>query len=479
MGDKTFHGILKNISILYLGEVISQIMTFFLVVYISRALGDEGLGKYSFIFTFSSLFFLFSDLGLQTLVAKDLSKKRSNVKFHLTNTHTLKLALNIASSLICIISIFFSGMGAEIIKLLVLATIAMNFYYSAGIIRAVFQAYQRMEYETIAKFFERLVALAIGVFLLTSGYGIFELAVALVISNVVYYAMIHIYMARKILKPGIDFNVNSWKKSILSAFPYWLTIIFINIYFRIDTVMLGFMRGFAETGWYNAAYKIIDVLTRVPMLFIMAVFPVLARLTFSSRKKAEKVYEKSFYYLLVLGVPIVTGLFILSGKIIDFVYGSGFANSVIAMKVLSFALIFIFVNYHMGYLLNSIDRQKLFTLTTGMTTLFNIVLNLIVIPKYGFVGAAASTVASEVLNFGMLYYFTSKYGFYVSLARVLWKPLVADAVMVLAVLVFYNVNLFALVFIGAASYIASLLIINGVREEEKALMADFARKLGK
>ena len=66
----------------------------------------------------------------------------------------------------------------------------------------------------------------------------------------------------------------------------------------------------------------------------------------------------------------------------------------------------VFVNYLMGYLLNAIDKQRLFTLTVALTTMLNIALNLALIPKYSFAGAAYATLISEIVSFVMLYYFT-------------------------------------------------------------------------
>ncbi len=86
--------IIKNISFLYNGEIINQILTLILIVFISRELGDVGLGMYSFAFSFASIFLLLADFGLPTLITKDIAKNRKLTQQHLSSTLTLKFFLN-------------------------------------------------------------------------------------------------------------------------------------------------------------------------------------------------------------------------------------------------------------------------------------------------------------------------------------------------------------------------------------------------
>ena len=174
------------------------------------------------------------------------------------------------------------------------------------------------------------------------------------------------------------------------------------------------------------------------------------------------LYERSFYYMIVLAIPIVTGLFILSKKIILLVYGSQFSNSAIALQILGFSLFFTALNFLMGYLLNSIDKQKLFTITTGISTGVNIILNLMLIPSYGYKGAGFATVISEIINFSMLYYFTSKNKFSINILGLLIKPLIADMIMVLALYYLIGLNVIILAIIGAVIYFAVMFLIKGL-----------------
>jgi O-antigen/teichoic acid export membrane protein len=468
--------IVKNLGFLYNGEIISQLLTLVLIIVISRQLGDVGLGKYSFAFSFAALFLLLADFGLPTLITKEVAKNKSLAKDHLSKTLTLKFILNALTLLITLIVIFISRKDFETILLVLLAGIAMFFYNFGGIFRSIVQAYESMKYEVISKAIERTIAAAVGIYLLLNGYGIVSLFLTLIISNFVYSIILYFFVSRKISKTGISFDTGYWKQTVKKSFPFWLTLIFISFYARIDTVMLGFMTDYATTGWYNAAYRIIDVFIRILFLPIIAIFPALSKFHGVSLSKTKLLYEKSFYYMLVLSVPIVTGLIFLSQKIILTIYGNQFINSVIALQILGFALFFTSMNFLMGYLLNSIDKQKLFTITTGTATVVNILLNLILIPLYSYIGAAIATVVSEILNFGMLYYFTKKSNFSINILKLITKPLIAGIIMLIGLYYLTGLSIIILPIIGAIIYFSVLFIIKGLGKEEIDLVKSFISK---
>ena len=467
--------IVKNIGFLFNGEVIGQLLTLALVIAVSRKLGDVGLGKYSFAFSFASIFLFLADFGLPTLITKDVAKNKKLAKGHLTKTYTLKMVLNILTLIITLAAIVISKKDNETVLLVMLAAIAMFFYNFGGVFRSIFQAYEIMKFEVISKITERIIAAGIGIFLLLKGYGIFALFWALVLSNVVYYTLLHIFNSKKITQTGINFDMVYWKKVIKDSFPFWLTLIFVSFYVRIDTVMLGFMKDYAVTGWYNAAYRIIDVCVRMLFLPIIAVFPAFSKFHSVSLEKIKLLYEKSFYYMLVFSIPLVAGLVILAQKIILTIYGSQFVNSIIALQILGFALFFTSLNYLMGYLLNSIEKGKIFTITTGISTALNITLNFILIPRYSYIGAGFATVASELVNFSMLYYFTRKSNFKLNILRLILKPLTAALAM--SVSIFYlksYANIAVLAVAGASIYFAVLLLIRGIGKEEIGLVKSFS-----
>jgi len=458
--------IAKNFALLYVGEIIGQILSFFLVIAIAHYFGDMGLGKYSFSFSFVTLFLIIADMGLPTLITKQIAKDKKFTHHHLTKTFTLKFLLNIATLIITIVVIYITRRDYETILFVALAAVAMFFFNLAGIYRSVFQAYEIMKYEAYLKIVERAIATIIAIFLFYKGYGLIALFLILIFSNAIYYFSIFVIAKTKIASTSLSIDLQFWKKNLKEAMPFWITIFFITFYFKIDTIMLTFMKGFEATGWYSAALKIVEVITRVPFLLNVALFPALSRLNTLSYSKTKLLYEKSFYYMVLLALPVVTGLTLLADRIILYFYSQEFVNSIIALQILSASLIFVFVNYLMGYLLNAINKEKLFTLSISITTIINVILNFILIPKYSYAGAAFATLICEVINFGILYYFTLDNNFKIDLAKTFYKPFLANLVVLGLILYLKHLHLILIVILCAVGYFAALFLIKGVGKEE-------------
>ncbi len=465
--------IVKNTGILVFGEVLSRVFSFFLIIFIARHLGNVGLGQYSFLFAFVGVFSVISDLGTTVYMTREIARNKSLTKEYLGKIFVLKLLASGLSVLIPLIFIIFTNQPGYI-KLGILVTcIAMFFNYMAFPFRAVVNAYELQVYQSIYSFVERTIAFGLGVIVLSRGYGLIGLVIALVASNSISWIVLYALVSKNIstLKPRMDFKfINSILKQSL---PFWFTTIFMSIYFKIDTIMLSFMTGYAATGWYNASYKIIDTLSFLPFVVITAVFPAMSKFYKQNTVLLKVLYEKSFYYLTVLALPLGIGATLLADRIIFFVYKQGFENSVMVLQILIWALVLVFVNYVMGYLLNSIEKQKLFTVSTGLCALLNIILNLFLIPLYGFIGASIATVITELFNFIMLYYFTSKNGFGINILKTLIKPAIGTAIMGIFVFYFSWLHLLLLIPLSILLYFLLLFLIGGIQEDDKRLLLSF------
>ena len=465
--------LVKNTIILIFGEVLSRAMSLILIVLIARYLGEIGLGKYSFVFAFVGVFSMLSDFGANVYMNKELSRDTSLAKEYLGKIFVFKLIIGAVAALLPVIVIIFTNQSSEIKIGVLLAAMGMFMYYIAFPFRAVVNAFEIQSYQSLYVISERIIAFVLGAFVLYNGYGLLALLIVLALSNTSSWFILYSLVSKKLVKLQPKFDFKFIKSFLKKSLPFWLTAVFITIYFKIDIVMLSFLKDYAAVGWYNASYKIIDTLSFIPFVIITVVFPIMSKFYKKNEKMLSILYEKSFYYLILLALPLGIGITLLANKIILFVYKQNFVNSIIALQILIWALVFIFVNYLMGYLLNSIEKQKLFTYTTGISAILNIILNLILIPLYSFIGASIATVATELFNFILLFYFTSKNGFHLNLFKILIKPLVASILMGIFVVYLNKLHLLVLVPLSIIFYFIILFLIGGIKEEDKKLLFSF------
>ena len=467
--------IAKNIGALFISDTIGSILSFLLVVFIARYLGDVGLGKYSFAFAFVGLFMALSDLGTEKFVVREIAKDKSKIEKYSKNFIALKLILGIITLILPGIIILFLNEPADVIKIVWLASTAMFFNYFGWAFSALLQAYEKMEYDAIGKLVERVVAFSLGLLVLLKGYGLIVLIFVLILSQLAAFIVKYAITSKKIVKVSYEIDFKFWIKLLKKSLPFLLTTIFMMVYFGISTVMLTFIKDYAVTGWYNAAYKLVDGLKFLPYIIITAVFPAMSKLHVENKKFLLLLYKKSFYYLFSLALPLGIGTMLLADRIILLVYKQGFINSIPALQILIWAEVFVFINYLMGFLLNSINKAKLFTFSTGICVLISIMLNFILISLYSYKGAAFATVATEVINFGLLFYFTAKNGYRLPLAGLLYKPVIAGLVMGVFIIYLSGLHILLLVSIAAAIYFAALYFMKGIEKEEIELVKGIFR----
>src|SRR3989338_7316110 len=303
--------IVKNTGILFSGEIISRVLSFFLIIIIARYLGEVGLGKYSFVFAFVGIFSLLSDFGTTILMTREISRNASLAKKYLGKIFVFKLVIGLVATLLSVIVIIFTSQSLEIKTGVLLAAIAMLTYYLAFPFKAVVNAFEMQSYQSLHILSERVIAFILGFFVLYKGYGLTALLIVLVLSNASSWFIIYKLVSKNIVKlqPKLDFPFI--KSFLKKSFPFWFTTIFMTIYFKIDTVMLSFMKGYGVTGWYNASYKVIDALSFIPFVVITAIFPAMSKFYKKSNNLLYILYEKSFYYLALLAIPLGIGMTLL------------------------------------------------------------------------------------------------------------------------------------------------------------------------
>jgi O-antigen/teichoic acid export membrane protein len=231
------------------------------------------------------------------------------------------------------------------------------------------------------------------------------------------------------------------------------------------------MKGNEIVGWYNAAYRLVIVLLFIPTAYVMAIFPVMSNLYKLSGKSLGFSYERSIKYMLIISIPIATGITLLSNRVILLIYGVEYIPSTMALQILIWTIIFIFINYVSGNFLESINRQASVAKVTGIGAIINIVLNLLMIPKFSYIGASIATVATEFIVLLILAYTLSKtkYAIKVSSLKDALKVIISSLVIVIIIKYYSNINLILLIFTCAFAY-CCMLYITKVFDKKDMLM---------
>lgn len=465
----------KNTAAIMLSQLFSRISSFVLIVCIARYLNDVGLGRYAFALSFTGLFVVLSEIGLRELLIREVARKREAGKKFLNNAIGIKIVFSLlAFGLMCVVINLFHYPQETTFAVYIIG-ISVIFNSVARLINSLFCAYERMEYESISVVVERIVSSGLGVWLLVMGRGLREVALALLIGSF-FNVMISLYLtSRKITKLSVEMDWGFWKRLLKDALPFGIVYIFVIIYFQIDTVMLSLMKGDAIVGWYNAAYKLIFALQIIPVAFVSALFPIISRFFVSSKDSLKIAFERSFKYLFIIGFPLAVGTTLLGEKIILSIYGKEFLPSVASLKILIWVATIMFLTYLFGNVLGSIDKQITLVKVAGLNALVNILMNLLLIPKFSHIGASIATFVTECVGFMLYFIFLSKYLHRLPLAKLTFKPIAAGILMGIFILTFGDMSWLLLASLSAVLYFLALFLLKTLNREEVLL---FKKALG-
>lgn len=454
----TIQRIAKNIGVLFGAQVIGYILAFLYTIYIARFLGADGFGILSFALSFTAILGILADLGLSTLLVRELARDKSLTNKYIGNITLMKL----------ILAVFTFGMMALIINLLNYPPQIIQVVYFIGLsvilssfsqmFYSVFQAYEKMEYQSIGNVLNNLL-IFVGIFLgIALGFDVVEFSVVYLISSIIILIYSIIICLLKFAPPSIKIEPSFWKLIVIPAIPLSLVALSSTIYFRVDSVLLSLIQGESAVGWYNAAYKLIELLLFVPSVYTVAIFPVLSNFYSSSKKNLELIYAKSYKYLFIVGIPIATTITVLAPEIILLLYQSGFAESILTLQILIWSIPLMFLSYTNAWIFISINKQNLLLKLTFVLMIANIILNLILIPQFSFIGAALATVITTLFSFPIEFYFLSKFICKIEIGKIMIKPVVASAISGLIIFKL-NSGLFLSVIIAIISYFVILILL--------------------
>ena len=470
----TARRITANFASLATAEITSKIVQALIFIYLARFLGKNDFGIFSFSISFSLIFMILADFGMGTLFVREISRKKEQAsKFF---SHGLAIKAVLAAISLALGYTFLNIMGypqrTVYVACIMLMFAALQSFTELHF--SIFRAFEKMNYEMLLKIVRILSIAGLVLYLTKNGHGIIAASLVFPLTEFIILIFAFIIVNAKFAKvdPRLDFE---FSKSILKeSYILFFSLLFATLYLYVDVVMLSKMRTNAEVGIYSAASNIIIALIFVPLMYANSIYPTISRFYITSKKSLAWVYEKSFKYMFVLGCPIAAGLFILADKIINFLYGQQYAQSAAVLMVWSGYILLKFLNPVSGYTLLATDQQHKRLAGHGAAAAINIMLNFILIPAYGIIGAAFATLITEIIFTAIYCSFMAKFGInFKFLKKFSYKVIIA--VLAMAVTLSYIGNLAAAIIVGASVYIAVIFLLRVIDDEDKNLFNRVAR----
>ena len=441
--------IAKNATALYAAEFVARALTLVLNLLIARKLGSSEFGNYAYVMTIVAIATLVADFGLSLLAVKEIAVNKPETG-RLSGQF---LALKTMTTLLVVAPLSFVAikLGGTAGQLLALNLAALFILTYSTTISSTLRAHELMEYDGLNRIGVAFLTATIGSLLILRGYGIVALGVVAVGTAILSGLFMASTARRSQLQPRRPAVTIPLMKSLLQrAWPYAILVVLVTISFRIDMIMLALFKTPDVVGQYSAAYKLIEALLIIPGVIATVLFPVMSERFEKNRESLASLTRLSVKLFGILVLPIAVGLMTLAEPIIILLYGDRFPDSVFTLQILAVALIPTFLSAITSTVINSSDGPKINTYLAGSMAVFNILANIILIPRYSLFGAAINTVLTEGLGLILGTIYISKKIFRLEYHAVLWKPFLCSLVMGAVVVLFpslWLVPAYALVYL--------------------------------
>ena len=386
--------------------IIFPLITF---PYVSRVLSVDGIGKYNFSYSVMYYFLIIAGLGISTYAVREGAKYRDNKK-RMQQFANEMLTINAWSTLIAYLLLFTCLL--VFVKLhnylacILIYSLQIGFTFIG--VEWLFTIYEDFLYITIRSILFQLISLIL-LFVFVRNSDDYLKYAAITVFSSVGSNYLNFIRARKLLQIRLIWKLD-WRTHIIPILILFASNIANFIYVNSDITILGLMKSNYIVGIYTISSKIYTIVKTVIAAGLSVTVPRLALLYGKGRiREYQLTLSKLVNSLLLLTLPVMTGLIMLSKEVILIISGPHFSRSIISLRILSLTYLFSV----MAWILNDcvlipFKQEKRVLISTSLSALFNIIFNIILIPYLDENAAAISTLLAEICMFVLNYYFSKE-----------------------------------------------------------------------
>jgi len=450
-------------------NVIQKGIDFLIIIILSGYLSELNYGQYSWIFVYLSICSIFADVGLNSILIRETSKERENAPVLLANGFLLGLIFTVATIVFANMALHITTHSPEVRKYVLIGSLIIIFSPKVNSLRKLlhilFMVDFKIIYVSIFNILGRIVYLISIFFIVKHEASLNWIFLAFALADIpgsvgLFFCYLKFYRF-----PRLEMKPDLWKKLLRYSLPLFASALFTTLHFKVDVLIISPFLGKEQVAYYFNATKIPELLTFIPIAFLTPFFPILSKKYTLNKEAFLETYKTGLKYLLFFIFPVVFFLFTYMEELILFVFKDKYAHSIPAAKILIFSEIFIYSQGIFNKALVSSNNQKSWLVLTGLSTLTNIIINLILIPLYGITGAAISTTISYSLFivWGLFLKKTSIYSLIILKSYL--KPLAAALVM-FVIINYFDLSFWESILPAAAVYIVMLVILKGFNNQD-------------
>ena len=389
--------VLNHTGILMGMELGIRVMDAVVSVILARYLMPEGFGLLAFGVSFGALYGILAGFGMGYLVTRDVASDSEAISNYLSNGLMAKVFLSVLTLTLMALNASLMGFSLHKIEIVLVAGLQMVMETNLGFALSVYQGLRKMWTVAIGNLIPRIGWLILSLAVVAMKGDVFALLWVRVLVNTVCMIGVLIMIHFSVAKIRLRFDWRAIVKMLKSSYPFALFRLRGTVYADLDTVMISWLANDQMTGWYASARKTLRIFTFIPTSFSTALIPTLSKTVKHSTKDAVWTLNQSCRYLWVLSMPIVAGVVPLAPQLVRTLYGPGYEEATGALQILILSVPFAFLNGSLLAGVSAVRKEKKGSNILIGGLLFSGLSNFIVVPLFGHLGAASTTVVSEIM----------------------------------------------------------------------------------
>jgi PST family polysaccharide transporter len=383
----------KNALWLLIDKIIRLGIGLFVGVLVARYLGPEFFGKWNYVIALIALISALSTLGLDQILVKHLLEKTENEDIVLGTAFWLRLTGSFVCTIIGCVYLYVFKSDTQLI-LLGFLTSANLWFQSFDVIDLKNQSLLLSKKTVVIKNSAFLLIAVVKLIIIYQGMSLMFLVLATLIEFFLgALGLVFSYGVEKVIK--WKFNIKYCKLLFKQCWPLILSGVIIMMYMRIDQVMIGEILGDTYVGFYSVSTRFTELWYFIPSIFVTSTYPSLINKYREEGEVYKRACQRLLKILFLLSFSISVFFVFFSDSIIFYLYGSEYMSAVFTLKVSIWTGVFVFWGMAAGNFLviENLSKHNFTKSIQGLV--INIILNIILIPKYGINGAAIATLVSQ------------------------------------------------------------------------------------
>lgn len=389
----------KNTSWLFGEKIFRMVVGLFVGIWVARYLGPEQFGLFSYAQSFVGLFTAIATLGLDGIVVRELVKDPSRRDELIGTAFWLKLIGAIAVMLILVIAVNFTS-NDHTTNVIVFIVASATIFQAFNVVDMYFQSKVLSKYVVYANVISLLLSSIVKIALILIEAPLVAFAwVVLFDSVVLALGFVYYYIKNNSTFniKNLTFNKSTAISLLKDSWPLILSGIVISIYMKIDQVMIMEMMDAEAVGQYAAAVRISELWYFIPMVIVSSLFPAIV----NAKAVSEELYyarlQKLYDLMVWMAIAIVLPMTFLSDWVVELLYSGDYNQAGSVLMIHIWAGVFVFLGVASGKWFTAENLQMLSFWRTFYGMAINVILNFVLIPKYGIQGAAVATLLSQVI----------------------------------------------------------------------------------